>query len=76
MNFVQPDVTNNTHTSLSDTLKGICIIGVSFTLSFLFLYKSLQTVFTIFECLAITLAILVVISCLVSWFVKGGVRIK
>ena len=72
MNFVQPDVTNNTHTSLLDTLKSICIIGVPFVLSFLFLYESLQTVFTIFECLAITLAILFVISCLVSWFVKGG----
>lgn len=75
MNFVQPDIANNTHTSLLDTAKGFCLIAMVFIPGVLVLYGLPQTAFTVFASLVIPLMILVVISSLVRWVSGRGVNI-
>jgi len=71
MNFVQPDVADNTPPSLLDTLKGICLIAMIFIPSALILYGLPQTAFTVFVSLVIPIAIISIIANLVRW-VNGG----
>lgn len=73
MNFVQPDVTNNSH-SLLDTLKGVCLVAMVFLPPILIIYGLPQTGFTVFASLVIPLIILSVISNLVRWVSGRGVN--
>ena len=66
MNFVQPDITNNSH-SLLDTLKGVCLVAMVFLPSVLIVYGLPQTAFTVFASLVIPLMFLFLISTLVRW---------